>query len=378
MMWITWLSVLITGQMVVLFLVNLCLFRRSPRCNDSAEIPAISVLIPARNEGARIGALLQSILASDGIEFEIRVLDDQSTDDTAEVVQSLAAVHPQLVLMSGVSIPAGWNGKQHACYQLANAAKYEELVFIDADVFVTKDALRRAVSLRRTTGVDLLSGFPLQRVVTLGEALLIPLIHLVLLCFLPFPLMRYSRQRGAAAGCGQLFLTTKTAYQAAGGHASIRDSFHDGIMLPRSYRGHGLKTDLFDASDLATCRMYGSLRETWSGLKKNAHEGFANMPLLLFITLVMFLVYVYPVSVVLASAFGIMDASQWRLASVAAVLGYLPRVVCCVRFDHAWLGCLLNPLSIVLFLLIQWEAWFHRLRGRGIEWRSRNYGTTTT
>ena len=81
-----------------------------------------------------------------------------------------------------------------------------------------------------------MSGFPHQRVGTIGEQLLIPLIHLILLCFLPFGLMRWTRMTGAAAGCGQFFITTKHAYELSGGHSAIRQSLHDGIMLPRAYR----------------------------------------------------------------------------------------------------------------------------------------------
>ena len=378
MILITILAVILALKIVGLFFVNLSMFRRSPRIVSETASPPISVLIPARNEAARIGPMLQSLLISDGVQLEICVLDDQSVDDTASLVTELSTHHANLRLISGTPVPSGWNGKQFACYQLAQAASYDELVFIDADVSLNRDALARAVSLRRETGVDLLSGFPRERVVTLGEALLIPLIHLLLLCFLPFPLMRLSKRQSAAAGCGQWFLTTKQAYAQSDGHRSIRHSLHDGIMLPRSYRAKGLVTDLFDASDIATCRMYGSLRETWLGLSKNAHEGFANMPLLLLISPVMYLAFVHPAVVIVASAFVTVSPVHWYLALLALVLGYCPRVVCCIRFDQAWLGCLLNPISIALFLHIQWEAWFNRLRGRRVEWKSRNYETTAT
>ena len=375
---ITSLALLICVKIVTLFLVNLYLFRRSPRIELSNERPQISVLIPARNEARRIEAVLDSVSNSEGVELEICVLDDQSKDATAEIVNAFAARRSNVRLISGLPVPPGWNGKQYACYQLAGAATFEEIVFIDADVSLAKDALLRAVSLRRQTGVNLLSGFPLQRVVTLGESLLIPLIHLILLCFLPFSVMRFSNRRSAAAGCGQLFLTTKSAYSLSGGHAAIRSSLHDGLMLPRAYRTAGLSTDLFDASDIATCRMYESFRETWLGLSKNAHEGIANMPLLLVITPVLYPAFIHPVAVIIFSAFFAVSPLHWNIAMFALVLGYLPRVICCIRFDHAWLSCLLNPVSIAMFLIIQWEAWLNRLRGRSVQWRSRTYETTTT
>ena len=280
----------------VMFLVNLLFFRKTSRwvgpANNAIASPPdgiaiystpalrwpqpaeelgaykVSVLIPARNEALRIGPLLDSVLASAGVQCDLCVLDDESQDGTDAIVEAYSRRHPNVRLLRGVPVPTGWSGKQFACYHLAQQAMYDELIFLDADVALSKDALQRAVTQRRRINADLLSGFPRQRVVTIGEQMLIPLIHVILLCFLPFGLMRWTRMTGAAAGCGQFFLTTKQAYEKSGGHGAIRQSMHDGIMLPRAYRMAGLKTDLFDASDVATCRMYTSFDETWSGLMK--------------------------------------------------------------------------------------------------------------
>ncbi len=338
----------------------------------------VSVLIPARNEALRIGPLLESVLASEGVDCDLCVLDDESQDGTDAIVETFSKRHDNVRLLKGIPVPPGWSGKQFACYQLAQQAKYDELVFLDADVALSKDALLRAVAQRRQSRADLLSGFPRQRVITIGEQLLIPLIHVILLCFLPFGLMRWTRMTGAAAGCGQFFLTTKRAYELSGGHSSIRQSLHDGILLPRAYRMCGLKTDLFDASDVATCRMYASFEETWSGLMKNAGEGFAKMPLLPVMTILMLLSFVFPVFSLAAVSAGFISKDYMMIAVTGCVLSYLPRAVCCLRFDRAWLACLLNPLSIILFLIIQWTALIRRLRGKGVQWRQRSYEMATS
>jgi hypothetical protein len=288
-------------------------------------------------------------------------------------VQDYSKRHSNVRLLKGASIPAGWSGKQFACYQLAQQATHEEMIFLDADVHLSKDALLRAVDQRRRNEADLLSGFPRQRVVSIGEQLLIPLIHLILLCFLPFVLMRWTRMVGAAAGCGQFFLTTKHAYERSGGHSSIKQSLHDGIMLPRAYRKSGLKTDLCDASDLATCRMYTSFEETWSGLLKNASEGFAKMPLLPVITLLMLFAFVCPVLCLAGLAVGLIKATWLPMVLCAVAMSYLPRFLCCLKFDRAWVACLFSPVSILLCLVIQWTALIRKSRGRGVQWRQRDY-----
>lgn len=368
------------------FFVSVLMFRRAPSVRDlvSAKLavdsvePEVSVLIPARNESARIGRLLKSVLLSRGVRLEVCVLDDDSTDGTAEIVQGFAAADSRVRLLRGERMPEGWNGKQHACWQLSMAARTGELIFLDADVELSSDALLRTVLLRRRLGVSLLSGFPRQLTGSLGESLLIPLIHVILLCFLPFPLMRWSRMPGASAGCGQFFAADRAGYERTGGHSGIRNSRHDGVMLPRLYRNAGLSTDLFDASDLATCRMYHSLGETWLGLLKNATEGFARWPVLPMITLVMLAAFVIPTLAVVLVALGLLPGSQRLPVAIALASGYLPRLICCLRYDRAWLGAMLHPLAVLLFLAIQWLAWVNQKRGRTVQWRQRSYETRSS
>lgn len=378
---LAYISLGMSGFLLAMFLVNSLLFRKSPKAMRAAagltssdlELPQVSVLIPARNESARIGRLLDSVLKSEDVNFEICVLDDESTDDTAAIVTRYSEQHPQVRLLQSENKPAGWCGKQYACYQLAQNAKYDEFVFLDADVTMSADGLTRAVHMRQKTDIDLLSGFPKQRVVTWGEALLIPLIHQVLLCFLPFVLMRFTRMKAAAAGCGQFFITHRDAYFKVGGHSVIKHSLHDGVTLPRAYRSAGCTTNLFDASDIAVCRMYQNFNETWLGLLKNAHEGFARMPAILVISTMMIFAYVVPAVLVALIGVGLLDLNLLPFALLALGFGYLPRIIACVKYDNAWGAALLHPVSIIMFLTIQWVAWFKKVRGKVVDWRSRSY-----
>ena len=133
----------------------------------------------------------------------------------------------------------------------------------------------------RQSRADLASGIPLQETGTLVEKLVIPLNHFVLLGFLPLARMRRSRHPAYAAGCGQFFLARRSAYEAAGGHAAIQASLHDGITLPRAFRAAGFRTDLCDLTEIATCRMYRTAGDVWRGLAKNATEGLASPGMIL-------------------------------------------------------------------------------------------------
>ena len=269
----------------LIYLRNVYLYRPPPL--PVGPLPPVSVLIPARNEARSIGPAVEAALASAGVELEVVVLDDHSEDGTADIVRAIGKRDGRVRVESAPPLPADWCGKQHACHVLAGLAAHPALVFVDADVRLAPDGLARCVAFLERSGADLVSGVPRQETGTFLERLLIPLIHFLLLGFLPLWLMRRSRRAGYAAGCGQLFAARRDAYQKAGGHAAIRASLHDGLTLPRAFRRAGLATDLFDATPVAACRMYRSAREVWFGLAKNAREGLAAPRLLVPSTLLL-------------------------------------------------------------------------------------------
>ena len=231
-------SLFLAALPVGLFVANLRVFRRAPTLVAPVGTgPHVSILIPARDEARAIRGCVEAALASEGAVVEVVVLDDHSRDGTADVVRALVAADPRVRLESAPPLPAGWCGKQHACHVLSGLTRNDLLLFVDADVRLRPDAAARAVALLDQTGAALVSGFPRQLTRSPLETLLIPLIHVVLLGYLPIAI---SRRRAAdpafAAGCGQFMLARRGAYERSGGHAAIRGSLHDGIMLPRAFR----------------------------------------------------------------------------------------------------------------------------------------------
>ncbi len=369
------LAAIVCGAVpLVLVIGNLPLFRRASAAIPGS-LPAVSVLVPARNEAAGIARLIGNVLSSRGLTLELLVLDDQSTDDTAALVAAAAAVDPRVRLISGRPLPAGWCGKQHAASQLAEAARHDVWIFLDADVSLDRDALARAAGLLDRSGVDLLSGFPLQRTDCLLAWLLLPLIHFVLLGFLPLARSRESSSPALAAGCGQFLLTRRAAYRSSGGHAAIRRSLHDGIKLPRAYRRAGLRTDVFDASDMVSCRMYATSGETFRGLAKNATEGMAAATTILPFTILLAAGQVLPAVLLVVGL-----TSHWQgwpgwalpAAAVAGVLAWLPRFLITLRFGQSLGSAVAHPLGITAFLLIQWYALLRRVLGLQTSWRGRS------
>ncbi|MBX7104018.1 MAG: glycosyltransferase family 2 protein [Gemmataceae bacterium] len=331
--------------------------------------PHVSVLIPARNEEASIGPAIESALVSRDVEVEVVVLDDHSTDETAGVVRAAANQDSRVRLLQGAELPPGWSGKQHACYQLALAAQYDIFVFLDADVRLEHDGLARLVAFQLSSRADLVSGVPRQITGTLLEKLVIPLIHFLLLGYLPVWIMRMINHPALGAGCGQLFLTTRAGYAASNGHAAIRDSFHDGVKLPRAYRRAGLRTDLCDATQVASCRMYHSAGQLWNGLAKNAGEGIGSAAAIVPWTVLLGGGAVLPFF--LAMGYKSLAVHQRWPVVAACLLALLPRLLAVRRFHQSLLGAILHPVGIFLLLAIQWYALARRLIGRPVGWKGR-------
>jgi len=366
----------------LLYFRNVRLFRK-PVALDNATPERISVLIPARNEEAGIAAALGAVLSNEGVELEVIVLDDGSTDRTAAIVGEFAANDGRVRLATAPPLPSDWCGKQHACFQLSLLAKYDVITFLDADVRLGPMALKRMVGFLRTSGASLVSGFPRQETGTVGEKLIVPLIHWLLLCYLPLGRMRASLQVGLGAGCGQWFTTTAEAYSKVGGHGLplVRASLHDGVKLPRAYRQCGLKTDLCDAGSDAVCRMYRSTGQVWNGFAKNAREGLGAPGLIWVWTILLLLGQVSPYVLLYRFDmfhYGPFNAEAvinyvpfWPLILMAFGMSLAPRIHAAIRFQQSWIGVVCHPLAIIALLAIQWYATVRSWLGRPVGWKGR-------
>ena len=353
----------------VMFCTNLALYRE-PSDAGGAALPAVSVLIPARNEAHGIEDAVRAVLATTGVDFEVVVMDDGSTDGTDQKVLAMAATDPRVRLERAPALPGGWNGKQHACWALARVARHPVLCFVDADVRLEPQCVARMANLLVSGGNGLVSGFPRQQTETFLEWMLLPLIHFVLLGFLPLARMRKGTDPAFSAGCGQFIMARADDYARCGGHSGIKLTMHDGLRLPRLFREAAFRTDLADLTNLARCRMYHSAAEVWSGLAKNATEGIATPTKIVPISLLLFLGQVLPFVLLL-------DVHRSLLLETCVVIAVLaawtPRLLAVGRFRQDWRGALLHPLGILLLLGVQWYSLGRKLQGGRVSWKDRAY-----
>ncbi len=356
----------------IFILWNLKLF--TPLAMPKRELTSsISVLIPARNEEGNIELAIKSVLANRGVDFQIIVGDDGSTDQTATKVKEIAITHPQVSLVNIPPLPNKWVGKQHACHILSQHARHSLLLFMDADVRLKDSFLARIIAHMESHQIDLLSGFPHQQTISFGEKLIIPLIHFLLIGYLPLWGMRHSKLVGFGAACGQLIAVRRQAYDKSGGHHAIGELMHDGLAIPRNFRKAGFNTDVFDASGVASCHMYSNWLEVWRGLSKNATEGMATPTGLPVWTILLsgghvfsfFLVFLF-----LCTSTPLIFLSWALLISLFSIA---QRLILAIRFNQSFASALLHPFGILVLLGIQWTAFIRSMTGNKCQWRGRSY-----
>ena len=218
----------------------------------------------------------------------------------------------------------------------------------------------------------MVSGFPEEVTVTPLEWLLLPLIQFLLLGYLPMAGLRYSNLSAFGAGCGQFVMVSRRGYAQTGGYGSVRTTMHDGIMLSKLFREHRLHTDVADLTGLATCRMYQSGGEVWSGLMKNATEGIAAPARIVPFTLLLVCGQILPWVLLIASLL-LSDTPDATLLAAACALSLLPRVISVFRFRQSSIGALFHPAGVAIFLALQWVALVRKFRKIPASWKGRAF-----
>jgi len=342
----------------------------------------VSVLIPARDEAANIATSVAKILAQEGVNLELVILDDHSTDGTAEVA-SQAARDERLRVLRGADLPTGWLGKNWACHQLSEASRGDILVFSDADVAWENHSLASLVGYLEKEQASMVTVWPTQITVTWAERLVVPLMALAVLGYLPVPAVHYLPFSSLAAANGQCLCFRRDDYQRIGGHAVVRDSIVEDISLAKRVKKRRGRLRMMDGAGEIRCRMYHSWTEVRQGYAKNILAGHGNSLVFLSISTVFhWLVFLapwvwlaggwlqpgwpgLPVDIDLTFAF-------WPLVPLALVLlGISARAITAAATRQRVRDAVWMPVSTLLMTVIAAQSAYWRLRFGGPLWKGR-------
>jgi glycosyltransferase involved in cell wall biosynthesis len=236
---------------------------------SSSNTDRVTAVVPARNEETVIAASVESLAMQREIT-EILVIDDQSSDRTAEIVQSLSFQHPNVRLLEATELPPGWVGKNNAVWIGAREARSEWLLFTDADAVHAPDSAARALSIAAENSAALVSFSPEQVMENWYEKAVIPYVYARLSSRFRFADVNDPKNPSAAAN-GQFILIRRDAYDAVGGHASVAGDVLEDVALAARVKATGYRIWFGSGKGIVRVRMYRSFAAMWEGWKKNLY-----------------------------------------------------------------------------------------------------------
>jgi glycosyltransferase involved in cell wall biosynthesis len=330
--------------------------------------PTVSVIVPARNEEACLSACLQSLLAQNGVAFEVIVVDDHSTDRTCEIAHSFASA--QLRVIEAGPLPVGWTGKNNAVTAGSRAARGEWLLFTDADTIHRPGSLPRSLEEAKRHGAALLSYSPEQIVKSFWEKAVMPVIFAELATSFR-PSQVSDPASPAAAANGQYILITREAYDAVGGHAAIAGNLLEDVALARAVKRSSRKIFFRYGGDAVRTRMYRSFAQLREGWTKNLALLFPSPVRLAVLRALEFVLIVASFAIGIASSL----RGHQRPAVVAGILGVILYAFLLLRIRRAhcsWDANILAVFGLPLFAYLLLSSARAHAKGR-VPWKGRTY-----
>lgn len=338
------------------FLSNPKLPRISKRYRDK-----VSILIPARNEADDILPLLQSIHQQEYDNYEVLILDDNSTDDTYKICTDFAATHPKFKVIKGNLLPAGWLGKNYACHQLVQQATGKYYLFLDADEQVKNGLINSAIHRMYLRELSLLSLFTNQDMRSTGEKLVVPLMHFILLNLLPLRLVYLVKSASVSAASGQFMLFNAANYKEYQWHQLAKDKVVEDVEIMKLVKSAKLNGEALLANGMISCRMYKGYNEAINGFGKNFLAAFNY-------NIIGFLVYLL---LIIGGPAIIVMTMNLNLIFIMAGLIVLTRVMISLSAgQNVGLNVLLHPLQMLSLLFIGLTSIQKRLT-KTTEWKGR-------
>ncbi len=333
-----------------------------------AEIPLVSVIIPARNEQRNIAAALRSVLAQDYPNLEFMLINDRSTDHTGEIMRQIAAHEARLRVLDVSELPAGWLGKNHALWLGAARADGELLLFADADVIMEPTVIRRAVAHLRSRAADNVTISP---VMICSSILLRAMLgaFAMFICFYAIPWRARRPRSRAHVGIGAFNLLRREVYESVGTHHAIAMRPDDDMKLGKLVKRAGFRQEFMIGGALLQIEWYASVRELVEGLMKNAYAGLDYSLLQLAGSVLgMAVGMIWP----FMALFLTHGPALWLNAAVVMILAGIYRAIAPQSGIPARYVLFL-PLGALLMIYIMLRATWLTHKDNGISWRGTHY-----
>jgi cellulose synthase/poly-beta-1,6-N-acetylglucosamine synthase-like glycosyltransferase len=336
--------------------VNFVQIRTPKRTSELTE--TVGVLVPMRNEAENVEGLVATLAAQEG-SFHFYLLDDNSEDQTFELLQQFTKADSRFTVIKGAVLKGKWIGKTWALQQLFDASSEEILVSIDADVRLTNDAINKAVTALNSAQLDFISPYPRQIAKTFAERLIQPLLQWSWLTTVPLRYAEKSGQKSMAVANGQFFVVRRSALASIGGYQPVKHAVIDDVFLARELVKSGSSGTVINGSEIAETRMYESWSQIESGYGKSLSKAFGSIFGALFVMAFLLATCVTPLMLGLSG-------NAYGLLGFVAIIG--TRVLSALKSGGRVLDSVLHPISIIA--LVYLTIYSYLMRG-SIQWKGR-------
>ena len=359
------------------------------KAEQPVTYPLVSIVVPARNEERNIRRCVESLLEQSYPNYEVIVVDDASTDDTPDILESILQTHPHSnrlwVQRLRDELPEGWTGKPHAIHMGVLESSGSWLLFTDADTWHAPNALESALGAALSSGSDLYTLGTAQELPGFWEKVMMPMAYLGISMMYPIKKVNDPLSSIAIAN-GQFILIRRTVYDILGGYArpELRNTLLDDRDLASTVKQQGFRLRLEDGRDLVHVQMYRGLREAWQGWRKNAflgsRGGIAFFLLeLIGLPMVAIVPFLLPLIAWITNKFMREKLITSSEIGAATLLELGPLLSYQLSIDKdlnvPWYYAFVYPLAAFFFECILAESAWRVLRRKGIDWRGRQYYT---
>jgi chlorobactene glucosyltransferase len=364
---------------LVIITLNLILNLRSLKIPSNKSMiphpaPRVSILIPARNEEMNISICIESLQKQDYPDFEIIVLDDNSTDKTGDIVNSFAGGDNRIKLIKGKPLPPGWGGKPHACYQLAKQATGSWLIFTDADTIHAPNMIRSVLEIALKNNPSLLSGFPKQITDSLTQKIAVPVFNFIVLSWMPLWWLHKGKKPRPSFANGQFLMFSRDEYWRVGGHEVVKSRILEDVWLGAEVYRKGGRVLAVDLSPVVRCHMYRSFGAMWNGFAKSIYAFTTPIILILILGIIAYMLYLGPFySLMHQVIFRPEIAWWWYLVICEIILILFMRLLMYSHFKDSLYSTVFHPVGFCFFLFNAIYVFGRRVIGIGISWKERLY-----
>ena len=368
----TYLSIFILLFILIIFInsiINILFWR--PLKKIPIKDTNLSILIPARNEEANIEKCINSIDISNALIKEIIVLDDDSKDNTWEILKKMSSSIIKLNVIKGKKKPEGWSGKSFACYQLSKYASSDWILFIDADTELEKDGIDKIIGYAQRNNYSMVSAWPKIEMKGISEKVLMPLLNF--LVFSSFPTMYSLKSKISSLGLahGACILFNKKIYEFLDGHKLVKASLFEDTELAKKWRLKGEVSVCINGMNIIRVRMYDSFKNIWLGFEKNSYPAFKNSFYFFNFHFFNFIFFSLPIFFI---PLHILKINENIFLFISGLLILLLRIGFSLKFKHPVWTSIFHLFSEIIFLCISLSSFIKYNFFGGIKWKSRKYG----